>query len=274
MTSNDPSAVPQAGSVAASLAPRSSRAWHRSIGGKLLIAFGLIAALNIGATFVSMFRFNQVESVLHGLIDASMPALKLSMDVQIRAADVIETAGEVGNATDEVERFTGMVTATERIGNLWQAVEKLRAVVDDKTMAPIQALIARIDSQVGDLNRTVGEGLAASQAPAKLFQQVADATAAANRTIASMLERNSAQATPADTDQTSARLAQFHDLRSDFNDAARVLTSVRQANSDDALKALRTQFDATFGRIQASIAKLQQNPEFSSDGAALAEAME
>ena len=137
---------------------RPGRSWRHSIGGKLLIAFGLIAALTIGATLVSLTRFKQVEAVLHDLIDVSMPALKLSMDVQIRAADVIETAGEVGNAQDEVERFTGMVTATDRISSLWQAVEQLRAVVDDKTMTPIQTLIARIDSQVGELNRTVGEG--------------------------------------------------------------------------------------------------------------------
>ena len=100
-----------------------------SIGGKLLIAFGLIAALTIGATFLSLMRFGQIESVLYGLVDVSMPALKLSMDVQSRASDVIETAGEVGGAQDEIERFNGMAAATERIGILWQAIEKLRAVV-------------------------------------------------------------------------------------------------------------------------------------------------
>ncbi len=223
-------------------APRGSRAWHHSIGGKLLIAFGLIAALTIGATFLSLMRFNQIESVLHGLVDVSMPALKLSMDVQSRAADVIETASEVGNAQDEIERFNGMSTATERIGNLWQAIEKLRAVVvDEQTMVPIQALIARIDSQVGDLNRTVGDGLSASQAPAKVFQQIGATTAAANKTIASILDRvNPAHAAPAaDPVAESARLLgdELHDLRSDFNDAARILNSVRQANSSEALKS-------------------------------------
>jgi phosphoglycerate-specific signal transduction histidine kinase len=136
-----------------------------SIGGKLLLAFGLIAALTIGAALLSLIRFNQVESVLHDLIDVSLPALKLSMDVQVRAADVIETAGDVGNARNETERFTGMSAATDRISALWQAVEQLRTVVDDKKMGPIQKLIARIDSQVGDLNRTVGEGLACSRTP-------------------------------------------------------------------------------------------------------------
>jgi signal transduction histidine kinase/CheY-like chemotaxis protein len=279
ITPTDTSERPADGSAAAATqAARNRRTWHHSIGGKLLIAFGLIAALTIGATFLSLIRFNQIETVLHGLIDVSMPALKLSMDVQGRAADVIETAGEVGNAQNEIERFTGMSTATDRIGDLWQAIGKLRAViVDDRTMVPIQSLIARIDSHVGDLNRTVGEGLAARLAPVKAFQQVEVTTAVANAAIASMLDRvTSARAVPADaapiTDplaearRTSAWLGQLHDLRSDFNDAARLLISVRQADSSDALSAVRAQFDAIFGRIQASVAKLRQNPEIGSDG--------
>jgi phosphoglycerate-specific signal transduction histidine kinase len=179
MTTTDTSSEPPADRAA----PRGKRAWRHSIGGKLLIAFGLIAALTIGAAFLSLVRFGQIESVLHGLVDVSMPALKLSMEVQSRTADVIETATEVGNAQNEVERFNGMSTATDRIGTLWQAIARLRAVVvDDRTMDPIQALIARIDSQVGDLNRTVSEGLSASQAPVKLFQQLGATTAAANKT--------------------------------------------------------------------------------------------
>jgi hypothetical protein len=251
---------------------RTGRIWHHSIGGKLLIAFGVIAALTVGATFLSLIRFNQIESVLHGLIDVSMPALKLSMDVQSRAADVIETASEVGSAQDEVERFTGMVTATDRIGNLWQAIEKLRTViVDDKTMAPIQTLIARIDSQVGDLNRTVGDGLSAADAPSRVFQQVSAATTTTNQTIAGILDRlNSTQADraltadpAADAAQTSLWLGQLHDLRSDFNDAERTLNSVRQANNGEAVSALRAQFDTIFDRIQSGIARLKQNPKIS-----------
>ena len=234
------------------------------------MAFGLIAALTIGATFLSLMRFGQIETVLHGLVDVSMPALKLSMDVQSRASDVIETAGEVGGAQDEIERFNGMATATERIGNLWQAIEKLRTVVpDEQTMLPIQALVARIDSQVGELNRTVGDGISASQAPARVFQQLAATAAATNKAFASVLDQ--AKPAPADSDpvaearQYSARIAELHDLRSDFNDAARILSSVRQGNSNEALSALRTQFDEIFSRFQSGIEKLRKYPDIAPD---------
>ena len=249
-------------------APRGKRAWRHSIGGKLLIAFGLIAALTIGAAFLSLVRFGQIESVLRGLVDVSMPALKLSMDVQSRTADVIETAAEVGNAQNEVERFNGMSTATDRIGTLWQAIARLRAVViDDRTMDPIQALIARIDSQVGDLNRTVSDGLSASQAPVKLFQQIGATTATANKTIATMLAQvNDARAVPvADPAGASALLGELHDLRGDFGDASRILVSVRQANNSEALNSFRKEFDATFSRVQAKIDTLRQRPVFAAD---------
>ncbi|HEY5963425.1 MAG TPA: response regulator [Xanthobacteraceae bacterium] len=266
-STDTPSKRPVDGSAEAALpASRNSRAWHHSIGGKLLIAFGLIAGLSIGATFLSLMRFNQIETVLYGLVEVSMPALKLSMDVQSRASDVIETAGEVGNAQDEIERFNGMVAATERIGILWQAIEKLRAIVaDEQTMLPIQALVARIDSQVGDLNRTVGEGISASQAPARIFQQIGTTTTTANSAFASLLEKlNTAQATSPGATQ-SIRLAELHDLRSDFNDAVRIMNSVRQANSGDALRVLRKQFDETFNELQTGLEELKQDQDAARD---------
>lgn len=279
MTPADTSSTPAADTPATpeTQAVRARRAWRHSIGGKLLIAFGLIAALTIGATFLSLIRFNQIESVLHGLVDVSMPALKLSMDVQSRSIELIETASEVGGAQDELERFNGMATATERTGNLWQAIEKLRTVItDDQAMVPIQTLIASIDSEVGDLNRTVGEAITASQVPAKAFQQIGVSTAAANRTIASIVERmNPAQAAPGDgsrtidplTDlrQASIRVTQLYDLRSEFNDAFRTLNSVRQANNGEAVKSLREQFDAIFDLIRGNVAKLGEMPNVTPD---------
>jgi len=271
----EPETPPQGTAGASAPAIRTGRAWHQSIGGTLLIAFGLIAALTIGSTLLSLMRFNQIESVLHGLVEVSIPALKLSMDVQSRAAAVIETASEVGNAQNEVDRFRGMSAATELIGNLWQAIAKLQAVVtDEKTMAPIQALIARVDSQVGDLNRTVGEGLSASLAPVRTFQELQKTSAAVNATVGSMIERmNAAAGDPAQTRQASLWLAQLHDLRGDFNDAARLLVSVRQANNREAMDALRVQFQAIYDRVEASVAKLRQSQDFdASNTAALASA--
>ncbi len=268
MTQADPSSLPQAPSA------RGRKAWHHSIGGKLLIAFGLIAALTIGATFLSLVRFNQIEGVLRELTDVSMPALKQSIDVQSRAIELIETASEVGGAQDELERFNGMATVTERTGNLWQSIEKLRTIVaDDQAMVPIQTLIARIDAQVGDLNRTVGEGIATSQVPARVFQQISNSATVSHRTIGAAVERlNPAQAGAGDSGLTLAELrqsavwvTQLYELRSEFNEAVRILNSVRQANSADAVKTLREQFDTVYGGVQSHLERLEQIPTVTAD---------
>ncbi len=44
-----------------SVAAAGHRSWHRSIAAKLLIAFGLIAALTVGASWLSLIRFGEVE---------------------------------------------------------------------------------------------------------------------------------------------------------------------------------------------------------------------
>ncbi|MDB5602481.1 MAG: sensor hybrid histidine kinase, partial [Xanthobacteraceae bacterium] len=152
---------------------RAGRAWYSSIASKLLIAFGLIAALTVSASWLSLIRFNQVDSVLNTLIHVSFPAVKLSLEVQTKAADVIEGAGEVGKAEDESQRFERMEIITERIGSLWQAVDGLRDVVSDQaTMARIQELIARIDQQVGDLNRTARDVLAVQDERRRAARQI------------------------------------------------------------------------------------------------------
>src|SRR5207244_9134073 len=119
----------------------------------------------------------------------------------------------------------------------------------EQAMVPIQTLIARIDSEVGDLNRTVGDAIAASQVPTKAFQQIGVSTSAANRTITSIVERMKPnQAAPggagiadplADLRQISVWVTELYDARSEFNEAVRILNSERRANHAEAIKSRR-----------------------------------
>ena len=56
------------------------RRWYQSIAAKLLIAFGLIAALTVGATWLSVIRFNQTDAVMRRITDVSLPLVKLSLE--------------------------------------------------------------------------------------------------------------------------------------------------------------------------------------------------
>src|SRR5262249_47301282 len=91
------------------------RSWYQSIAGKLLLAFGLIAALTVGATWLSLFRFNQVDAVLHRLTDNSLPQVKLALGVESIAKDVIATATDVGQAENETARAQRMDDLSDQI---------------------------------------------------------------------------------------------------------------------------------------------------------------
>src|SRR5690606_33234372 len=85
----------------------------------------------------------------------------------------------------------------------------------------------------------------------------------ANTTLGAMIERmNEAAGRPDAARQASAWLVVLHDLRGDFNDAARILVSVRQANNREALDGMREQFKAVHDRTQAAIAKVREAPDF------------
>ena len=111
-------------------------AWYHSIGGKLLSAFVLIAALTVGATLLSLVRFNQIDSALTRLTEVSFPAVKDSLDVQTKASDVIDAALHVVGARNDVDRFNRMEAVSERIDRLWQAVGRLGAAIGDFSRAP------------------------------------------------------------------------------------------------------------------------------------------
>src|SRR4051794_13341620 len=110
---------------------RAHRAWYQSIAGKLLLAFGLIVALTVGATWLSLIRFNQVDAVMHRLTDGSLPAVKLALGVESTAKDVIATATAVGQAENEAERSQRMDALSDHMTQLWARLGELRAIVGD-----------------------------------------------------------------------------------------------------------------------------------------------
>jgi signal transduction histidine kinase/DNA-binding response OmpR family regulator len=236
------------------------RAWYRSIGGKLLLAFVLIAALTVGASLLSLIRFNQIDAVLNRLIEFSFPAVKISLEVQTKASDVIDAAGQVGGARDEVDRFNRMEAVTERIDRLWQAVGRLGATIGDFTRAPIQEVIARIDAQIGALNRATGDKFAAELGPRRVRQQISAAAAAADRQLAVLLDRMPASADGAAQDR-GPLLRQIYGLRSDLKDIALVLERVRSADRSDELGPLRAELELLLGRFASALAAMEKGSE-------------
>jgi len=222
---------------------RVHRAWYQSIAGKLLLAFGLIAALTVGATWLSLMRFNQIDSVMHRLTDGSLPAVKLALGVESTAKDVIANATDVGQADGEIERFERMDTLSGNISLLWQMLGELRSVVGDTTAtSKLQEAVASIDAAVGELNRTTSES---------------DLLAGRRRKALAQLDSTG--------DRAVALVAPFPELHAHLAAATTTLYRTAAADNADRLAVLRTALDADRARLDRDLAALAGRPDVAPD---------
>jgi signal transduction histidine kinase/CheY-like chemotaxis protein len=136
------------------------RPWYRSIAGKLLFAFALIAALTVSASWLSLFRFNEIDAAMNRLTGVSLPLVELSLGVESKAAELVVLATHVGNAEDETQRFERMDRLSDQIGHLWSTLGNLQSIISEEAAAArLQELVAAINTKVGDLDRSTREVL-------------------------------------------------------------------------------------------------------------------
>ena len=79
---------------------RQARRWHQSIAAKLLLAFGLIAALTVGASWLSVIRFGEVETVIRRTNDVSLPLVKLSLGIEAKTGELVASAARARRVGD------------------------------------------------------------------------------------------------------------------------------------------------------------------------------
>ena len=131
-----------------------SRRW--TIAAKLLLAFVVIATLTATAALVAVLQFGQIEHAMGRLTGESLPAVKFALAVESNARAISAAGAQLAGATSEEQRFSRMSEATERTGQLWSALSQLREATDDQAaIERLQALIAQIDGQIGQLDQTV-----------------------------------------------------------------------------------------------------------------------
>src|SRR4051812_8612798 len=152
------------------------RPWYQSIAGNLLLAFALIAALTVSATFLSLIRFNQIDAVMNRLTGVSLPLVQSSLGVEAKTAELVVLATELSKAENEAQRFQRMENLSDQIGQLWAVLSKLQNIISEEaTAARLQQLVAAINTNVGDLDRSTREILLLSDRRSKAIDK-AEAT--------------------------------------------------------------------------------------------------
>jgi signal transduction histidine kinase/DNA-binding response OmpR family regulator len=143
----------------------SQRTWRWTIATKLLLAFVVIATLTAIAALVAVLQFGRIEHAMGQLTGESLPAVKFSLAVESNARAIAAAGAQLAGATSEAQRYSRMSDATERIGQLWSTLSQLREATEDaKSIERLQALIAQIDGQIGQLDRTIREKISLGSA--------------------------------------------------------------------------------------------------------------
>ncbi|MDT3686092.1 MAG: response regulator [Pseudorhodoplanes sp.] len=229
--------------------PTDDRSWYSTVGGKLVAAFILAAALTVIATLVALVQFHNINAVMSRLTGASLPAVKYSLAVETNAKAIAAGGARLAAATSELQRFTGMSEATEKIGNLWGALSQLRAVSGDTAgMMRLQTLIAGIDERLGQLDRIIRDKIYTVSARDKLSAQIPVATEALVQNL-----------TPFARQGATAKSAL--ELQSDIYRAADLLHRALSIGKAVTLKTLQQQFETVRLRILNVSDALQSEAE-------------
>jgi signal transduction histidine kinase/DNA-binding response OmpR family regulator len=250
------------------------RAWYHSIAGKLMIAFTLIAALTVGATWLSVIRFGEIDTVLHRLTDVNLPAVKLSLGVESAATEVVAAADDVGQAENETERFRRMDALSDQIGRLWSALGSLQSIVPETaTTSRLQELIASIDGVVGNINRTTSDIFALIERRRRAIDQVDTASRSVGGLLQDMSQAADAKASTATAADSAGAAAvrrltlqrAVSELRADLGTVIALLYQAAGFGTFDKLAQLRKELDAIRERLDQDVAMLARSSDVGSD---------
>jgi phosphoglycerate-specific signal transduction histidine kinase len=116
----------------------------------LLIAFGLIAAPTVGASWLSLIRFNQTDAVMRRVTDESLPLVKLSLSMETKAAEVVESADDLSESQTTQDQTERMARVSRQIDELWKMLGGLQALgAESETVSQIRDIVSTLAGEIG-----------------------------------------------------------------------------------------------------------------------------
>ncbi len=227
------------------------RSWRRTIAAKLFVAFILIAALTAIAALVAVLQFGRIEAAMGQLTEESLPEVKFALAVETNARAIAAAGAQLAGANSEIQRFGRMNDATERIGQLWSALSRLRDATNDAAaIEKLQALIAQIDGQIGQLERTVRERISVGSALDNAISRLTrDSSELAERLLV----------LPRQTDQVQLVI---NGLRGDTYRSVGVLYRAATARDPKAVTEGQKQFDEILTRFDGGLKFIMDDATF------------
>jgi signal transduction histidine kinase/CheY-like chemotaxis protein len=248
----------------ASAAPH--RAWYESVAGKLLLAFILIVALTLAATTLSISRFNALDSIVHRLIDVSLPTVRLSLEMESKATQVAVSAAQLDGIDDAIRLFEQNDLLSQQIQELWTGLGALQAVggETDATRA-LQQHVSAMEIKLGELTFAANNRIALT---GRRDQPIADALSAAE-TIDKSLGTDALR-----TSDDPAIAAAMQALRVESNRVAALLSRSAAVDRPERLAALRKEYAQSRERLATALDAFAGHPVGEPAFAALRDAVE
>ncbi|MGE3986717.1 response regulator [Pseudorhodoplanes sp.] len=227
------------------------RSWRRTIAAKLLVAFIVIAALTAIAALVAVLQFGRIEAAMGRLTEESLPEVKFALAVETNSRAIAADGARLAGATSEEQRFSRMNDATERIGQLWSALSRLRdATNDTAAIEKLQSLIAQIDGQIGQLERNVRERISVASALDNAIERL-------SRDSAELAERLLLLTRQPDNMQLV-----INGLRGDTYRSVGVLYRAATASNANAVATGQKQFDEIAERFDGGLNYMMDEKSF------------
>jgi signal transduction histidine kinase/DNA-binding response OmpR family regulator len=249
------------------------RHWYQSIATKLQIAFGLIVALTIGASVLAITRFNDANDVMGRLTGESLPAVKLSLALESRAAAVSNAAGELARAPSAAERASRREHLDASMMQLRDGLGQLTPVIGEAATQQLYLLVSALDVEIGELDQAMQEKIARATSREATVKAVASATdaliqslgPAGDKVIATF--KQALEAAGNDDErlrivvrQQLSTLQAIYDTRSDIIGVANVLNQAASAEAADQIPALNEQFGSLYRSILRNLDVVISDP--------------
>jgi methyl-accepting chemotaxis protein len=250
------------------------------IGGKLFLAFGVVAGLTVMACAVAMISYDAIGTTLRGITEDNLPAMSLSLRLAKSSAQVATAAPAVLAAAGLPQRDAAVTALAASQGSLDRVIDALAATVGGKqATAGLRQTAAEMRTNLDRLSVSVGKRLALRDrriAMAGTIGATGDALDKsltplvddANFTLVMGLQSAADAPDPKVIQQRLAGLSDTQlgalqamlDLRADCNLALGLLTVAANIGDKDLLPPVRDRFGAAAGRIGKALHALAATP--------------
>ncbi len=243
---------------------QSGRSWHRSIAGKLQLAFALIAALTVAATLVAWIRFAQVNEAMSGLSQRSLPLVKLSLSLDVATAEASSAAASLARANYEHQRVPRVQALQQSIAEMRGILDELRRVLGaSPQVTRLEGLVAAIDREGQALNAIITTKVAVGAQREQATDAVARAADALARLLAPISDEIIFETSLALEDATAAQggavgeivrgelpvLHAIYEMRANINVAASLLYQASATEVAEQIVPIQDQFNAARDRL-------------------------